>query len=287
MHRLSFVWVDVFSATPLAVNGLTVFTDASGLSDATLAALAGGALHLGSCPTQAGPDLVGVDLDGGALVAFTGGVLALLEATGDEHAHPLGERCCRVLAHLAPGHDVEVRGLFLPFTVLLVATADGETERCDATTAGREAQFGIAGEISHEGDCVVGHVWLLLFCPVTASVCSIEDGSRRRCHAATSGLIIRKTEQLVAQDVVGDAETALDLVQGASGSHDVEHRVVTVVLLLDGVRQATLAPPVGVAVYRTAHLGDGVGDGLDVAVGCVLIELTADDDHEFIGTHCV
>src|SRR4051794_13672723 len=61
----------------------------------------------GRGPAQAGTDLVGHDLDDVALVAVPALVLALLEATGDDHPRALLERRRRVLAELGPRDHVE------------------------------------------------------------------------------------------------------------------------------------------------------------------------------------
>jgi len=49
----------------------------------------------------------------------------------------------------------------LPLAVDLVATTDGDAERCDGATIRGEAKLGIAGEVADEGDGVVCHVMLL------------------------------------------------------------------------------------------------------------------------------
>jgi len=58
---------------------------------------------LGGRPLQGRADVVHVDLVDGALVAFGGLVLALLEAAGDEDAGALVQGFGGVSAQLAPG----------------------------------------------------------------------------------------------------------------------------------------------------------------------------------------
>src|SRR5438046_338489 len=62
---------------------------------------------LGGGEAQAGPDLVGDDLDDVATVAVTVLVAALLEATGDDDAGALRERLAHVLGHHTPARDVD------------------------------------------------------------------------------------------------------------------------------------------------------------------------------------
>src|SRR6478735_5978001 len=89
---------------------------------------AGGPLDLGLRPAQAGPDLLGDDLDLGPLLTVLGIPGTLLEAAVDQGARALVERGGDVLSQCAPRHDVEERRLLLPFAVRLVAAVDGEAE---------------------------------------------------------------------------------------------------------------------------------------------------------------
>ena len=63
------------------------------------------------------------------------------------------------------------------------------------------------------------------------------------------------------------------------------HDVVALVLVLDLVGEAALPPPVGLAVDLAALGGDLVADGLRPSLGDGLVEVTVEDDHEFIGSH--
>src|SRR5262249_7241163 len=116
-----------------------------------------GALDLRRRPAQAGADLVGDDLDDGALLALGGVPAALLEPAGDDRPRPLGEAGGGVLSEIAPAHDVQQRRLLLPFTFLWVPPVDGETEAGAAAAAGGEPQLGITREVADQGDGVRGH----------------------------------------------------------------------------------------------------------------------------------
>src|SRR5436853_7313033 len=63
----------------------------------------------GRRPAQAGPDLVGHDLDLRALVTIGRLPRALVEAPGDDDPGPLGQALRGVLRHLLPADHVEER----------------------------------------------------------------------------------------------------------------------------------------------------------------------------------
>ena len=118
----------------------------------------------------------------------------------------------------------------------------------------------------------------------------VEGGAVRRgdAHAAASRLGVGKTDELVADDVVREAERALELVEGATRGQDLGNDVVAVLLLVDRVGELALAPPIGLAVKVTTGLGDRVGDRLHPGLGLRVFDVTVDDDHEFVRTHsCV
>jgi hypothetical protein len=56
--------------------------------------------------------------------------------------------------------------------------------------------------------------------------------------------LIWQTEKFVAEDIVRNAKAALELVECATWCHEIEHRVVAVVLFVDWVCKTTLAPPI-------------------------------------------
>src|SRR5687767_10416723 len=128
----------------------------------------------------------------------------------------------------------------------------------------------------------------MLFPAMTASSSRRAASGRWLHHAAARSLGIGETDELVADDVVRDAERALELVQGAALGQHVEHDVVAVLLLVDRVGVLATTPPVDLAVHRAARPGDRVRDGLDPRPSRRVFEVTIDDDHEFVGTrHCV
>ena len=67
---------------------------------------------------------------------------------------------------------------------------------------------------------------------------------------------IGQTDELVADDVVREAERALELVEGATGGEALDHDVVAGLLLVDRVGVLALPPPIGLAVDRATGLGD-------------------------------
>jgi len=62
-------------------------------------------------------------------------------------------------------------------------------------------------------------------------------------HAAASGFVVGQADELVADDLVREAQVALQLVERAGRRHDVEEDVVALFLLVDLVGEAPLPPP--------------------------------------------
>src|SRR4249920_3428941 len=69
-------------------------------------------------------------------------------------------------------------------------------------------------------------------------------------HTAARGLGDGQLEQLEADDLVRDAERALELGEGAGRCDGLDHQVVAGVLAVDRIGEGTLAPPVRPAVDR-------------------------------------
>src|SRR6056300_342646 len=146
-----------------------------------------GALHLGGRPTEARTDLVGDDLDDGALLSIVGLPAALLEATRDDAAASLGEGGGDVLTEVTPADDIEEGDLLLPLAVDLVAAVDRETEARDPTTAGGEPELGVAGEVPREGDAVRCHIRLPSWCRLRRQPSSRGARPRTRADGSTCG----------------------------------------------------------------------------------------------------
>src|SRR5262245_42517896 len=76
-------------------------------------------------------------------------------------------------------------------------------------------------------------------------------GSTGRCgrglaeQAASGGLPVGQTDQLVADDVVREAELALEIIECAGLSLDLEHHVGTLVFVVDLVGEAAPTPAIG------------------------------------------
>src|SRR4029450_9540600 len=108
-------------------------------------------------PTQARTELVGLDLDHRALVAFLGLPGAHLQPAGHDDARAPGEGLGAVLGQAPPGVDREVRRLaVLPVArLVLVAAVDRHAELHDGGPVGRVAELGIVREVAHDGDLVL------------------------------------------------------------------------------------------------------------------------------------
>src|SRR5205823_7672675 len=81
------------------------------VAGARAGARTGLALDLGGRPLETRTDLVGLDLDGGALLALLVLPGPEVQSAGDEHARPAREGLGRVLGQTAPAVDGEVRCL--------------------------------------------------------------------------------------------------------------------------------------------------------------------------------
>src|SRR3954463_4758881 len=100
-------------------------------------------------------DLVDLELDDGALLAFLRVEGALLEPAADDDARTAGQRLGDVLGRLAP--DVAAEEQRLAVLPLLRLTVEGP--RCrrhgevgDGSARRREAQFRIGGQVADDGD---------------------------------------------------------------------------------------------------------------------------------------
>src|SRR4051794_1002592 len=113
--------------------------------------------HAGSGPLQAGTEVVGLDLDDGALLALLVLPGALLEAPGDHHARPPRERLGRVLGQGTPAVDREERR----FAVGPVARGVADPRRVrdaevrDRRPVGRVPQLRVVRQDADDGDLVI------------------------------------------------------------------------------------------------------------------------------------
>ena len=64
-------------------------------------------------------------------------------------------------------------------------------------------------------------------------------------QAATGGLAVGQADELVADDLVREAQGPVEVVEVAGLGDDLEDDVVALVLVVDLVGEAALAPPVG------------------------------------------
>ena len=99
------------------------------------------------------------------------------------------------------------------------------------------------------------------------------------------GLGDGQPDQLVADDLVRDAERTLELVERPRRRRRPRHHVVAGLLVVDRVGEAALAPPIGLAVDRATGGGDAVGDDLHEGLGLRVVDVAVEDDHQFICTH--
>src|SRR5690606_26462257 len=139
----------VAAATAAAVGAATAAP-----TEATAAGtLAAGDLGRGVAQRRA--DLVDLHLHDGALLALTGLVGALHEATLHDDAGALGQRLGHVLGGLTPdGATHEQRVAVLPLVALTVELPrrGGHGEVRDRGTRRREPQLGVGGQVPHDGD---------------------------------------------------------------------------------------------------------------------------------------
>ena len=110
-----------------------------------------------------------------------------------------------------------------------------------------------------------------------------ESGGHRESAAGSLGL--GKAQQLVPDDVVGDTELTLEIVECSAVGVELDDDVVAVLLLVDGVGELTPAPPIGLSMNAATGSDHGVGDGLDPSLSHGLVEVTIKNDHEFVRTH--
>src|SRR3954447_7480692 len=104
-------------------------------------------------------------------------------------------------------------------------------------------------------------------------------------HAAALGLVLRQADQLVADDLVREAQGALQAVERATGRHHLDDEVVAGLLAIDRVGELALPPPVRPAVDRAAGGRDAVGHRLDPRLRLRVLDVAVDDDHELVRTH--
>src|SRR5215217_7727310 len=94
------------------------------------------------------------------------------------------------------------------------------------------------------------------------------------CHAAALGLVLGQADQLVADDLVREAQGALQLVEGAPWRDRLDDEVVAGLLAVDRVGVLTLPPPVRPTVDRAASGRDPIGHRLDPRLGLRILDFT-------------
>src|SRR4051794_1898414 len=138
-----------------AATAAEATTAAATAAEAAAALTARGAGDLGRGIAQRGADLVDLELDDGALLAFLRLERALLEPAADDDPRSAGERLGHVLGRLPPHVAAEEQRLaVLPLLRLAVEGAGG---RCDrevghGSARRREAQLRIGGQVADHGD---------------------------------------------------------------------------------------------------------------------------------------
>src|SRR4051794_38778744 len=124
-------------------------------AEAAAALTARGAGDLGRGIAQRGTDLVDLELDDGALLAFLRLERTLLEPAADDDPRSAGERLGHVLGRLPPNVAAEEQRLaVLPLLRLTVEGAGGRCDRevGDGSARRREAQLRIGGQVADHGD---------------------------------------------------------------------------------------------------------------------------------------
>src|SRR5689334_17645020 len=142
-------------------SAATAVSAATATAEVTAAATAADLVDLGRGVAQRRPDLVDLELDDGALLAFLRLERPLLEAALHDDAGAAGQGLGDVLRRLPP--DVaaqEQRLAVLPLARLLVERARGgrDGEVRDRRTGRGEAQFRVGRQVADHGDDgVSGH----------------------------------------------------------------------------------------------------------------------------------
>jgi hypothetical protein len=119
--------------------------------------------------TQARPQLVGHDLDGGSGAAVLGGPGAMLEPVHDHHPAASAERLGHMLGLVAP-HDHGEEG-----RLLLPPTRHRHPEHGPGDPSLGVSQFGVVGEVAGEAHGCLGHAGSLLL-PGRAVCPALEPG---------------------------------------------------------------------------------------------------------------
>ena len=93
-----------------------------------------------------------------------------------------------------------------------------------------------------------------------------------------------KTDHEGTENGVCDSEVTLELTGKIRGRSDVHQYIITLGLVVDGIRQTALAPLV-YAINRAAILGDEVGEAVDELTTRLLLKSGVDDVHDFVLVH--
>src|SRR3954469_1457065 len=138
-----------------AATATTAGEATTAATEATTALTTRGTGDLRGGVAEGRADLVDLELDDGALLAFLRVEGALLEPAADDDARTAGQRLGDVLGRLAP--DVAAEEQRLAVLPLLRLTVEGP--RCrrhgevgDGSARRREAQFRIGGQVADDGD---------------------------------------------------------------------------------------------------------------------------------------
>src|SRR5690606_12715763 len=173
------------------------------------------------------------DLEGVAALALVRLPRALLEATGHDDAAALGEGVADVLAELAPRLDVEEGGLLLPLLGLAVlpAAVHRDGEGAHALPRGGEAQLRVAGDVPADRDRVdvACHDGLLT---------GVRRSSLLAEEPAAGRLVVGQADELVADDLVREAQRPLEALEVTAVGGELPDDVVPLGLVVDLVGEA-------------------------------------------------
>ena len=219
---------------------------------------AGGLGDLRGGVAQRGADLVDLQLDDGALLAFLGVERALLEPPADDDPRTAGEGLGDVLGHLPPHVAPEEQRLaVLPLLRLTVegARGRGHGEVGDRGAGRREPQLRVRRQVADDGD----------------------DGFAGHGQWASGRIsFVRSTDSLRFSCRSSSAT--------AAGSDSiVDDRVDALDLLLDLVGEPATAPDLG--LDGATGLGDDGQEPVERGSDGALLELGVEDDHQFVIPH--
>ena len=220
-------------------------------------------------PPEAGADLVGLDLDGGPLLAVLVLPGAVVQSPGHDHAGTAGQGLGHVLAQAAPAVDAEVRRLAVLPATGTVRACGGSRRSGTCTPPPRWACSAARGRRSgcrrRSPGCRSPWLPHLSFCPRPQAV---SAGAGEEAASFLSRRLGREfsrfcgqDQDLEPQDLVGQVQDTLQLDLGRGLGGELGHHVVALglVIHLEGEPRRPHRSMLETSPPRGGyHLGDAV-----------------------------